>query len=277
MDAADKNKPPPGQCEAVMYPPASHAVGVPPCRTSRALWAGIRTRENHYTVDHAQPVDQKSGSITASSFEFPDDYSSVGYTTISPQAYRAGIPEGVHILPAHDNSGYARSEDSVQVTRVAPDGCVVTPRKETFPLQRMPDELSSAHDRSYNTASRPETEYEHCYEEPGRPLAPDERYHGPAGVDLSLHIYEKPQFHSTSSRSPKNRPKLLNSLNRSSPRPRRAAPSISSPRSLERYNLPPLNARQHRSRGGDDGGRLLQYTPPPSNSRLNVSYPSPVV
>ncbi|XP_037073076.1 uncharacterized protein LOC119094105 [Pollicipes pollicipes] len=129
LDAADKTKPPlgPARCEAVLYPSAVAAPGGPSCRASRALWAGLRTHENHYTIEHAQPVQQKAGSITASSFEFPDDYSSVGYTTISPQAYRAGIPEGVHILPAHDNSAYAAAADeAVQVTRVAPDGCVVT-------------------------------------------------------------------------------------------------------------------------------------------------------
>ena len=158
----------------------------------------------------------------------------------------------------------------MQVTRVAPDGCVVTAsprargqRGENYPLRRRSSDSPPA-EASYD---------EHCYEEPmaGRPLAPDERYQTSGGVDLSLHIYEKPQFRSAG-RSPKNRPKLLNSLSRNSPRPRRAAPSISSPRSLEFHQLPPLNGRQHRR----DDGRLLQYTPPPG-PRLNVSYPSPVV
>ncbi|XP_043194196.1 uncharacterized protein LOC122366254 [Amphibalanus amphitrite] len=270
LDSVDTNKPPlgSGQCEAVLYPPPSTASSAA-CRSSRALWAGLRTRENHYTIEHVQPVEQKSASITASSFEFPDDYSSVGYTSISPQAYRAGIPDGVHLLPAHDNTAYAASDEAMQVTRVAPDGCVVTASPRARPQRTESYQLRR---RSDDPPAEPEYE-EHCYEEPlaGRPLAPDERYQTPAGVDLTLHIYEKPQFRSVG-RSPKNRPKLLNSLSRNSPRPRRAAPSISSPRSLEFHQLPPLNGRQHRR---TEDGRLLKYTPP--QARLNVSYPSPVV
>ncbi|KAF0300760.1 hypothetical protein FJT64_003269 [Amphibalanus amphitrite] len=239
LDSVDTNKPPlgSGQCEAVLYPPPSTASSAA-CRSSRALWAGLRTRENHYTIEHVQPVEQKSASITASSFEFPDDYSSVGYTSISPQAYRAGIPDGVHLLPAHDNTAYAASDEAMQVTRVAPDGCVVTASPRARPQRTESYQLRR---RSDDPPAEPEYE-EHCYEEPlaGRPLAPDERYQTPAGVDLTLHIYEKPQFRSVG-RSPKNRPKLLNS-----PQPQLAAAATCSAVYLQspQSRVPPAAAAE---------------------------------
>lgn len=70
----------------------THQESLPPL--TRALWAGVKTSEgNHYTITHAQPVDQKLHRsslppVAIQGSQQPDE-DSAGYTTLNPCASAA--------------------------------------------------------------------------------------------------------------------------------------------------------------------------------------------
>ncbi|KAK2706183.1 uncharacterized protein LOC136030381 [Artemia franciscana] len=60
-------------------PGVAGPIPVLPVGSTRALWAGLKhTEENHYTIAHVQPIEQKKTEPPGY------DYGSVGYTSLTP-------------------------------------------------------------------------------------------------------------------------------------------------------------------------------------------------
>ncbi|XP_076054116.1 uncharacterized protein LOC143032841 [Oratosquilla oratoria] len=204
------------RCETVLYPapglslPSQHD----PTRSGpRALWAGIKPiEENHYTVDHCQPVDQKRGRLDLLPQEHTYDYAdfSVNYSTLAP-TYKApldqsggsvlGVSQGPAPAASFENVGYVAGDEAVEVEHVAPDGCVLTaPRAARL--------LGAPHHQQAPTT----VAYQHHYEMVTPRSAHSSRRH--------------------------------RSLERNGGPPHRhAVPEISAPSSLHAVRLPPLNSR----------------------------------
>ncbi|CAL4123199.1 unnamed protein product, partial [Meganyctiphanes norvegica] len=109
------------RCEAVLYPgsPLSTTPGQFDTRASRALWAAIKPLEgNHYTVDHCQPIEQKSNRLDLLSPNLNYDYANynnqhykhMDYATLGSQCSELPSKQPVPAT-SFENIGYDAGDE----------------------------------------------------------------------------------------------------------------------------------------------------------------------
>lgn len=116
------------RCEAVLYP--GPQIPLNDGRTTRALWAGLKPLEgNHYTVDHCQPMDQKSGCQggrldllppSENTYDYAD-YSSITYGSIKdadPDLTPPLSGERLSLSSSFENIGFVPGEEPADVNRL---------------------------------------------------------------------------------------------------------------------------------------------------------------